>query len=274
MVKVSGGEPKKIFFSSLRPPRAQPKDDGVVENGPSRDGKRGRPLYDIPYMFEAREFLRKKLIGKKVHVIVDYIKPAGDGYPERLCATVKIGDINIAEAMVSKGLAGALRHRQDDDQRSSFYDDLLAAESRAAKNGKGIHSKKEPPSHRIADLSGDVSKSKQFLPFLQRAGRSAAIVEFVASGSRMRLYLPKETCLLTFLLAGISCPRVKSVNPAGTQISEDEPMGVEAFALSKDMILQREVSFLSMYHRFLQYLKLKCYVLMHTFKPVNGILLR
>lgn len=27
---------------------------------------RGRPLYDVPYMFEAREFLRKKLIGKKV----------------------------------------------------------------------------------------------------------------------------------------------------------------------------------------------------------------
>ncbi|XP_065668229.1 staphylococcal nuclease domain-containing protein 1 [Hydra vulgaris] len=241
VVKVSGNELKKVFFSSLRPPRAQPKDDGVVENGPSRDGKRGRPLYDIPYMFEAREFLRKKLIGKKVNVIVDYIKPPGDGYPERLCATVKIGDINIAEAMISKGLAGVLRHRQDDDQRSSLYDDLLAAESRAAKNGKGIHSKKEPPSHRIADLSGDVSKSKQFLPFLQRAGRSAAVVEFVASGSRIRLYLPKETCLLTFLLAGISCPRVKTFNPAGTQISEDEPMGAEAFAMSKDMILQREV---------------------------------
>lgn len=28
--------------------------------------KRFRPLYDIPYMFEAREFMRKKLIGKKV----------------------------------------------------------------------------------------------------------------------------------------------------------------------------------------------------------------
>ncbi|ELK13885.1 Staphylococcal nuclease domain-containing protein 1 [Pteropus alecto] len=27
--------------------------------------KKLRPLYDIPYMFEAREFLRKKLIGKK-----------------------------------------------------------------------------------------------------------------------------------------------------------------------------------------------------------------
>ena len=29
---------------------------------------RARALYDVPYMFEAREFLRKKLIGKKVIV--------------------------------------------------------------------------------------------------------------------------------------------------------------------------------------------------------------
>ena len=28
--------------------------------------QRNRPLYDVPYMFEAREFMRKKLIGKKV----------------------------------------------------------------------------------------------------------------------------------------------------------------------------------------------------------------
>lgn len=241
MVKVPSGEIKKIFFSSLKPPRAQPKDDGVVENGPSRDGKRGRPLYDIPYMFEAREFLRKKLIGKKVHVHTDYVKPASDGYPERQCATVTIADINIAEALISKGLGTALRHRQDDDQRSSRYDELLAAENRAHKNGKGLHSTKEPPAHRIADLSGDVSKAKQFLPFLQRAGRSAAVVEFCASGSRFRLYLAKETCLLTFLLAGISCPRMKAFTPSGTQISEDEPMGQEAFKFSKEQALQREV---------------------------------
>jgi len=241
MVKV-GSEVKKIFFSSLRPPRAQPKDDGVVENGPSRDGKRGRPLYDVPYMFEAREFLRKKLIGKKIHVRVDYIKPASDGYPERQCATVKIADVNVAEALISKGLATCLRHRQDDDQRSSCYDELLAAENRAQKNGKGLHSSKEAPAHRIADLSGDVNKARQFLPFLQRAGRSIAIVEFCASGSRFRLYLAKETCLLTFLLAGISCPRMKAFTPSGTQISEDESMGPEAFKFSKEMALQREVS--------------------------------
>ena len=29
--------------------------------------------------------------------------------------------------------------------------------------------------------------------------------QFVASGSRVKLYLPKDTCLITFILAGKSC---------------------------------------------------------------------
>ncbi|MGH0132058.1 UNVERIFIED_CONTAM: hypothetical protein FKN15_048480 [Acipenser sinensis] len=122
--------------------------------------KRFRPLYDIPYMFEAREFLRKKLTGKKVNVTVDYIRAATTdtgttpSFPERTCSTVTIGGINIAEALISKGLATVIRYRQDDDQRSSHYDELLAAEARAIKNGKGLHSKKEVPIHRVADISG------------------------------------------------------------------------------------------------------------------------
>ena len=70
-----------------------------------------RPLYDIPYMFEAREFLRKKLIGQNVHVIVDFIQPASDdGYPEKICGTITIGGVNVAEALVSKGLASVVRY--------------------------------------------------------------------------------------------------------------------------------------------------------------------
>ncbi|EPY81125.1 hypothetical protein CB1_000757035 [Camelus ferus] len=371
--------------------------------------KKLRPLYDIPYMFEAREFLRKKLIGKKVNVTVDYIRPASPAtetvpaFSERTCATVTIGGIfiaytsstlveysptthtafpalkekedirsiwviqyilklwalellnsckfakqpglyhhgvcaerrghvqplvdgleeivpvatvlhkpqletespyypdiegcqplvsslwfsptvehsctakerNIAEALVSKGLATVIRYRQDDDQRSSHYDELLAAEARAIKNGKGLHSKKEVPIHRVADISGtrseassfflfqcgrpsslcpsvstllgcpplmidipgqeqeqcalgpnfpekrteqdfaDTQKAKQFLPFLQRAGRSEAVVEYVFSGSRLKLYLPKETCLITFLLAGPGAHVGASVSELG-----------------------------------------------------------
>lgn len=47
-----------------------------------------------------------------------------------------------------------MRYRQDDDQRSSRYDELLAAEMKAQKTFVGMHSKKEAPTHRIADLAG------------------------------------------------------------------------------------------------------------------------
>jgi len=103
-----------------------------------------------------------------------------------------------------------------------------------------MHSTKNQATRRIADLSGDVSKSKQFLPFLQRAGRMQAVVEFVASGSRFRVYIPRETCVITFLLAGISCPRAGRVMPGGISV-EAEPWGDEAMAYVKEMIMQREV---------------------------------
>jgi len=56
--------------------------------------------------------------------------------------------------MVSKGFATVIRYRQDDDQRSSHYDDLLAAEMKATKSGAGVHAKKNIPNHRVADVSG------------------------------------------------------------------------------------------------------------------------
>uniref|UniRef100_F6PZ47 Staphylococcal nuclease domain-containing protein n=1 Tax=Equus caballus TaxID=9796 RepID=F6PZ47_HORSE len=276
VVKLNSGDYKTIHLSSIRPPRLE------GENTQDKN-KKLRPLYDIPYMFEAREFLRKKLIGKKVNVTVDYIRPASPAtetvpaFSERTCATVTIGGMgrtlppqmkptfwrgllssrlpgkcsmatgssvlkrqrNIAEALVSKGLATVIRYRQDDDQRSSHYDELLAAEARAIKNGKGLHSKKEVPIHRVADISGDTQKAKQFLPFLQRAGRSEAVVEYVFSGSRLKLYLPKETCLITFLLAGIECPRGARNLPGLVQ--EGEPFSEEATLFTKELVLQREV---------------------------------
>uniref|UniRef100_A0ABM5GLB7 Staphylococcal nuclease domain-containing protein n=1 Tax=Pogona vitticeps TaxID=103695 RepID=A0ABM5GLB7_9SAUR len=238
VVKLNSGDCKTVHLSSIRPPRLEGE-------GTQDKNRKLRPLYDIPYMFEAREFLRKKLIGKKVNVTVDYIRPASSAtdtvpaFSERTCATVTIGGINIAEALVSKGLATVIRYRQDDDQRSSHYDELLAAEARAIKNSKGLHSKKEVPIHRVADISGDTQKAKQFLPFLQRAGRSEAVVEYVFSGSRLKLYLPKETCLITFLLAGIECPRGARNLPGLVQ--EGEPFSEEATLFTKELVLQREV---------------------------------
>ncbi|NWS19650.1 SND1 protein, partial [Pachyramphus minor] len=232
VVKLNSGDHKTIHLSSIRPPR--------LEGDSAQDKNRKlRPLYDIPYMFEAREFLRKKLIGKKVNVSVDYIRPASSAtetvpaFSERTCATVSIGGICSVRALpVDTGMTPALAAAAGADSQCSLF-------CRAIKNGKGLHSKKEVPIHRVADISGDTQKAKQFLPFLQRAGRSEAVVEYVFSGSRLKLFLPKETCLITFLLAGIECPRGARNIPGLTQ--EGEPFSEEATLFTKELVLQREV---------------------------------
>ena len=148
---------------------------------------------------------------------------------------------NIAEAIVSAGLAKVIRYKQDDDHRSSKYDDLLAAESRAQKKAVALHSAKEPTTLKIADASGDSSKAKQFLPSLQRAGRMDALVEFVSSGSRFKLYIPKETCLVTFLLSGIECPRMARTAYGNNPATPADEYGDEAYVFSKLHCLQHEV---------------------------------
>ncbi|KAL5292914.1 SND1 family protein [Megaselia abdita] len=240
-VKTQNGAIKKVFLSSVRPPREAGRvadEDGKLPPRP----KNFRPLYDIPWMFEAREFLRKKLINKKVTCNLDYITEARDNFPEKYCYTVTFGGQNIAEAMVQKGLATLVKYRQDDDKRSSKYDDLLTAEAQAIKGQKGLHSKKDRPTIRINDLTVDHSRIKhQYLPSWTRALRSEACVEFVASGSRVRLYMPKESCLVTFLLGGISCPRSSRPAINGAPAVEGEPFGDEALTFTKDRVLQRDV---------------------------------
>lgn len=92
-------------------------------------------------------------------------------------------------------------------------------------------------------VSGESAKAKQFLPFLSRQAQVEALVEYVASGSRVRAYIPKETCLINFLLNGIQCP--KGARPApgpGGAMLPAEPFGEEAAAHTKDMCMQREVN--------------------------------
>ncbi|XP_027764585.1 uncharacterized protein LOC114071100, partial [Empidonax traillii] len=246
VVKLNSGDHKTIHLSSIRPPR--------LEGDSAQDKNRKlRPLYDIPYMFEAREFLRKKLIGKKVNVSVDYIRPASSAtetvpaFSERTCATVSIGGMGCKSCNslpLIQGLGKLVRALPAGTRMTPALPAAAGADSRcslfsrAIKNGKGLHSKKEVPIHRVADISGDTQKAKQFLPFLQRAGRSEAVVEYVFSGSRLKLFLPKETCLITFLLAGIECPRGARNIPGLTQ--EGEPFSEEATLFTKELVLQRE----------------------------------
>ncbi|MBA0805899.1 hypothetical protein Gohar_005386, partial [Gossypium harknessii] len=117
----------------------------------------------------------------------------------------------------------------DFEERSNYYDALLAAESRAISGKKGIHSAKDPPVTHIQDLTmAPAKKARDFLHFLLHK-RIPAIVEYVLSGHRFKLLIPKETCSIAFSFSGVRCP------------GRDEPYSDEAIAVMRRKIMQRDV---------------------------------
>ncbi|KAK7399303.1 hypothetical protein VNO78_10484 [Psophocarpus tetragonolobus] len=238
---------RRVNLSSIRCPKV---------GNPRRDEK------PAPYAREAKEFLRTRLIGRQVNVQMEYSRKVGPadgsavpaGAPEArnmdfgsvfLPNTVKVdGDdaqssappagsqqngVNVAELILSRGFGTVIRHR-DFEERSNYYDALLTAESRAISGRKGIHSAKDPPVMHITDLTtAAAKKAKDFLPFLHRSRKIPAVVEYVLSGHRFKLLIPKETCSIAFSFSGVRCP------------GRDEPYSDEAIALMRRKIMQRDV---------------------------------
>jgi staphylococcal nuclease domain-containing protein 1 len=93
----------------------------------------------------------------------------------------------------------------------------------------------------MVDYIKDVNRAKQFFPTLQRGGRIEALVEFVSSGSRFKLYIPKETCLITFLLSGIDCPKMARPAFGNNPAQPADEFGEEAYLFTKSNCLQQEV---------------------------------
>ena len=185
----AGFEDRRITLSSVRAPRLAPR---VGPSGGAGTGPGAGPK-DAPWAAEAKEYVRRTLIGRDVSVSVEYVKSGaaqgagtGDGQPstptagsstlpDRVFGTVswstKKGEPqNVAAGLVAEGLAEVQRHRAGDEDRSAAYDELLAAEEGAKAAKKGLWSGKEPAARaRIVDVSGDAAKAKGHVGFLQRA---------------------------------------------------------------------------------------------------------
>ena len=80
--------------------------------------------------------------------LLSAVKAEGDDVPAGSQQT----GVNVAELVVGRGFGTVIRHR-DFEERSNYYDALLAAESRAISGKKGIHSAKDPPVMHITDLT-------------------------------------------------------------------------------------------------------------------------
>ena len=100
--RTRSGEEKRASLSSIRQPK--PTD-----------------LKQSPFQADAKEFLRKKLIGKHVKLSVDGRKAASEGYEEREVITVTINNKNVALMLVEAGYASVIRHRRDDGKTYSIF---------------------------------------------------------------------------------------------------------------------------------------------------------
>lgn len=101
-LRDKSGEEKRVSLSSVRQPKpTDPK--------------------QAPFQAEAKEFLRKKLIGKHVRVTVDGKKAATEGFEERDVVTVIINNKNIALQLVEAGYASVIRHRRDDGEECALH---------------------------------------------------------------------------------------------------------------------------------------------------------
>lgn len=257
---LATGEIKKIFLASIRlgspidrerqreAAKAQEessaeftKTTGKQANKPAQaiatDASRTSipRIYDNPILYHARELLRKKLLGKKALIKVEYIQPRSDSYPEKICCTVRPADQpkwNAAEALVSKGYASVVKYMSDDSQRASNFDELLKAEQNAqkTKDSKDKEKNKDFAPLKVVDLCNDATRAKQLYPFLSRT-RKDAVVEFVFSASRFKMFLAKENnTLLNLVLAGVIVPR------------EPEALKNASTQAAKNLVHQRDVS--------------------------------
>ena len=218
-VRSHSGSEKRINLTSTRQPK------------PS-DSKQA------PWGMEAKEFMRRRLIGKHVKVVIDGKRPATEGYEEREMATILHGNTNVSLPLVEAGLASVIRHRMDDPDRSSIYDDLLAAEAAAQADQKGIWSPKSPEAKQYVDYSESLDKAKRLFTLLSRQKRIPGVVDFVKGASRFALLVPRENAKITLVLSGIQAPR-----SARNASETSEPFGKEAHELASKRLQQRDVEF-------------------------------
>ncbi|RAL67428.1 hypothetical protein DID88_008183 [Monilinia fructigena] len=147
---LEAGVEKRINISSIRGPRP---------TEPS----------ESPFRDEAKEFLRKRLIGKHVRISIDGSRPGSEDYDAKEVATVTFNDKNIAPN----------------------YDDLLAAQEKAKEEKKGMWSGKASKAKQYLDASETVQKAKLHVGALQRQKKVPAIVDFVKGGGRFVVLVPR-----------------------------------------------------------------------------------
>lgn len=192
-----------------------------------------------PWAFEAKELLRKKIIGKKLKVKVDNIRNVvtEERTFDIINATLYLDNSPVALELVEKGLLTLVPPKMSDPASGA-----LVAYSEANKKAetlkKGIHSESKP-TKKFWDLSKPENRKKAKTEFSLENYKDLndGVVENIMSATRFKIRFDQENCY--FIL---SLNSVKGV-PNNINNKTEEKWANEALDFAKKIASQRDVKF-------------------------------
>lgn len=169
----------------------------------------------------AREFVRNQAIGKSASLYVDGFREENKdlNLPSRFLVSLKIGNTDLSETIVSAGFATVIKHNKATaNERSMNWDKLIELEEVAKKGKKGMYgdlAKVLTVGTRIIDASENATKAKTFFNGFKQKGRiSGYHVDFIPNATRVKLFHPKDGMRLNLILGGLSNDKANSLPEA------------------------------------------------------------
>ena len=206
-VKDKNGNIQRIFLSNLKAPSL---------------AKLNSDESDKPWAFQAKEYLRKKLIGKEIKCEFNYGKNAkientnksnnntSNTINKKMrFYTVYYHDDKNNERclnvdLIENGYANIVTFKIEDGEPTKELDNMRIAEQNAKDKKNGIYSPKTPIIYNYSDLVGaNKSKKKEFVSFLLGLKNIECTVEFCFSGYKLKLRIEKKQCYINFGMIGI-----------------------------------------------------------------------
>ena len=205
---------------------------------------------DQPWAWQSREFVRKALIGKTIRCEFDYSRVLPkDGKKMNFYTVLRHVaakdsetdatnfDRNLNVEILENGLATFVNPRADDD--ISKYLDLYSAADKHSKDKKtGLNSTKSPGMFNFSDLiSANKQKKKDFTKFLVGKKNLPCVVEYCFSGTKFKLRIDGNNCMIPFSLLG-----VKSFSKDKNNTELYDKLFNQALDYVNSTILQREAT--------------------------------
>lgn len=188
-LKSKDGSLHRVFLSHLKAPQF---------------GKIGTGEEDKPWAWQAKEYLRKTYIGKKVKAVFDYSKDVNTKVMNFYSLITIDNETNINLDLLLNGYA-AYMPSKNESNTSKFIGDYSQAEVKSKENKVGIHSNKDPGNPNYCDLiAANPKKKKEFTNKNSSLGRGVkCVVEYAFSAFRYKIRVPSTSCYVPFKLIGI-----------------------------------------------------------------------